>query len=472
MRFPNLIGGAYSLSSLKADCQNCVNLYPEINEAKTAKDGEIGRLVLSPGLTLLATIGTGPIRGVYYTSTGALGVVSGNKVYSVNSSWVAKEVGTLLTNTGLVDITDNGKQVFIVDGSNGYIISMITEKFERVVSSEFIPGTRNAFNDGYFTSQNPGTGQFQISSLYDGLTWNGLDFGNAEGNPDPIISHVVVNRQIWLFGSRSTEVYWNSGASDFPFTRIDGSYIEYGCGSAWSACRFGGSVAWLTDAGVVMMANGFSPQRISNHSVELEIRKMGDFSSAYAWSYQTDGHYFYCLNLGDNQSTWVYDLATGLWHERTRYDNGILKRHRANCYTYAYNTHVVGDFENGNIYSLDPNARTDNGAVITRVRTSPHLSNSINRMFLQKFQLDFQPGVGISNGQGSDPQVMLQISYDGGYTWGTERWATIGKIGQTKARAIWRRLGQGRDIVVRIKYTDPTDYTILGADIDVELGAN
>lgn len=473
MRFSGFVGMSYKLSSLKAECQNSLNLFLEIDEARTAREGETGRLVATPGLRLLATVGDGPIRGAYVTSNGRLAIVSGNKLYVVSPEWTAKESGTLVSNTGYVDMIDNGTQIFIVDGSAGYILTMTTGVLTQIISDTFIPGPRCGFLDGYFTNENPGTGQFQISALYDGLTWGGLDFGTAEGSPDNVISHLVFNRQLWLAGTKTMEVFWNSGNADFPLTRIDGSFIEYGCGAPFSFQKFAGSCAWVTDNGVVMMAQGFTPTRISTHAVEYAIRQMGDFSTAYAWTYQQDGHYFYCLNLGDNQTTWVYDIATGAWHERSRLEDGQDMRHKAAVYAHAYNTHVVGDGVTGALYALDLNVYTDNGEPIARERTTPHLTKSMNRLFISKFQLDCQVGVGLDGvGQGTDPKIMLKVSYDGGYTFKTERNLSLGKIGNTYARVIARRLGQGRDLIFRVRYTDPTPFTILGAEIDVEAGAN
>lgn len=471
MRFPGFIGPAYKLSSLKAECQDSINLFLEIDEAKTARGGEVGRLVATPGLSSKATLSAYPVRGCYVASNGTLYVISGDKLYVVSSSYVATAIGTLLSNTGPVDMVDNGVQVFIVDGSTAYIVTMATNAFAINADPDLIAGNRCGFIDGYFITNNPGTGQCQISSLYDGTAWDGLDFFTAEANPDPVLGMVVVNRQIWVFGKKTVEVYWNSGAADFPFSRVDGATIEYGCAGSFACAKYAGTVAWVTDQGVVMMANGYSAQRVSNHSIELELRKCTDLSSIYLWSYQQDGHYFLCINMDADQKTLVYDVATQSWHERSRLYSGQDLRHRASCYAFAFGKHFVGDFENGNLYEMSFDYKTDNGQLIARQRTSPHAIGNLKRVFVNLFQLDCQVGVGLSGTQqGTDPQIMMQVSRDGGYTWSSEKWRSIGKIGQTFARVIWRRLGQGRDWVVRVRYTEPTEFTILGAEAEIEQG--
>lgn len=472
MRFPGFIGATYPLKSTKADCQRCLNLYPELTESRSAPNGEIGYFQKVPGMRLLATIGTGPIRGAYVTNTGRLAVVSGNKLYSVTYAWVAKESGTLDTSSGPVDMADNGSQLMVVDGASGYVVSLITGAFQKITSEYFMGASQVCFIDGYFMVNNPGTGQFQICTLYDGLTWDGLDFGVAEGLPDPVVGMLANNRQAWVFGSKSVEVYWNSGDSDFPFTRIDGSFIEHGCAAPFTAQKFAGTVVWLSDKGQVLMANGFQPQRISTHAVEGVIKQVwGGISGAYAWTYVDDGHTFYCLHLPGATSTWCYDLTTSQWHERAELVLGAYAPSRVSCYALAYGTHVVGDSSDGRIYALDQECYYNGGDPLPWERTAPRMNNEGKNLFASQFELDMETGVGLDgSGQGTDPQVMLQISRDGGATWGPERWVTAGRMGQYRHRAIWRRLGFGKDLVFKVRGTDPVKTVIIGANLDIEAG--
>ena len=471
MRFPGFIGPTYRLQSPKASAERCVNLYPEIIETKSSPNGEVGYYPKIAGRKRLATIGTGPIRGVFTTSTGRLAVVSGNELYSVLPNWVEKLSGTLETSTGPVEMADNGTQMLLVDGTTGYVVSFITGVFQKITSDYFMGAARAAFIDGYFLVNNPGTGQFQISSLYDGITWDGLDFGVAEGLPDPVVGVVVNNRHAWIFGTRSVEVYWNSGDPDFPFSRIDESFIEHGCAAAFTAQKFAGTVVWLSDKGQVLMANGFQPQRISNHAVEMAIRQAGDISGATAWTHVADGHMFYCLSLPGAETTWCYDLTTSLWHERAELVDGAYTPANVSCCTYVYGIWVAGDSQDGRIYHLDPDTYSNDGEPIPWERTAPRLNKEGVNLFPSQFDLEMEMGVGLDGvGQGVDPQVMLQISRDGGTTWGPELWKSAGKLGQYRYRATWRRLGFGRDLVFRVRGTDPVKTTILGANLEIEAG--
>lgn len=171
--------------------------------------------------------------------------------------------------------------------------------------------------------------------------------------------------------------------------------------------------------------------------------------------------------------TWAYDTSTGLWHERAFNNDGSLIRHRSNCYAFAYSAHTVGDFENGRVYELSKDVYSDSGTAITRLRTSPHISTGLVRNFFKSFQLDMETGVGLDGtGQGTDPQVMFRFSDDGGHTWSNERLRSAGRIGETKWRVRWHRLGMARNRIFEVKITDPVRVALLGAEIEFEQGAS
>lgn len=477
MRLPGFVGPTYTLRDVSIDAQRCVNLFLEINELGTAANGERGALVSAPGKTKLATIGTGPIRGQIFTSTGRLVVVSGSEVYRVDyPGWVPVLVGSLLSSVGPVGMADNSLQILIVDGPNGYIVSLSTG--DLTVIPGFPGGDTCAFVDDYFVVNIPGTSQFARSNGFDGFTWDPDNDNAAIGNPDALVAVVMDRRQIWLMGARSIEVWFNSGA-DTTFSRIDGGYMEYGCKAKASAIRFANTVAWLGDgpnaSGVVWMAEGYTPKRISNHAVEFAIQGYANPEQATAYTYQQDGHVFYVLNFPSADRSWVFDIATGQWHERAYLGiDGKFQRDRGDNYCFAYDTNVVGDYQNGNIYQLSTSVYTDNGNSLVRMRRGIFASNNLKRMIVSFFQLDARIGVGLDGAPpvGLDPQVMLRYSDDGGNTWSTEQTRSLGKIGEYLTRVIWRRLGMTRKRVFEVKVSDPVSVTILGAEVEINAGAS
>jgi hypothetical protein len=135
---------------------------------------------------------------------------------------------------------------------------------------------------------------------------------------------------------------------------------------------------------------------------------------------------------------------------------------------------IVGDFENGNIYAFDLDVNSDNGAIqkwLRSWRALPSGTNNLKRTAQHSLQLNCETGVGLNLGQGSDPEVMMRWSDDGGHTWSNEHWTKMGKIGAFGYRAFWRRLGMTlklRDRVYEVSGTDPVKIAIVGAELIVD----
>lgn len=476
MRFIGFIGPSYTLQSVNADAQRCINLYPELNEVGTGKEKEVAALVGTPGLRLLVTLGSGPVRGIYAAlQSGVLYAVSGNTLYSISSSWVATSLGTLNTTTGPVSFADNGTQLVVVDGTYGYYVTLATGAFAQITDPDFLGATQVTFQDSYLIFNKPNSQQFFLSDLTS-VNFSALNIASSEALPDLLLGVLSNQRYLYLFGTNSIEIWYDSGDT-FPFTRVQGAFIPVGTVSAFSIGNLQDSIIWLArdgqGRGIVYRASGFQSQRISTHAIEEVIAQIGDLSTARAWTYTQRGHGFYCLNLPGAATTWVFDTTTNLWHERAalKTADGSFGRHQADCHAFAYNTNVVGDYSTGRVYALDPATYSDNGTEIPRVRAAPHLTKGLKRLFFDSFQLDMETGVGLDGGvQGSDPKAILQWSDDGGHNWSSERWVSVGKIGQTKARARWTRLGSSRDRVFRVRITDKVKVTMLGAELGVTEG--
>jgi len=475
VRLAGFIGPSYVSQSVNVDCQRCVNWFPEIDDLRTGKEGEVASLVPTPGLLRKLTLPNSPVRGLFTASNGTLFAVGGQKLYSVSSSWVATELGSLNTSSGSVSMADNGIYVFLVDGQYGYTWNLNTSTFAQVTDPDFPGADQVTFQDGYFIFNKPDSQEFFISGL-DDVTFDALDIAFSEGLPDNVVGLVSHQQNLIVFGSQSIEVYYDSGDT-FPFTRMQGAVLDVGCSAVFTIQKLQDSVYWIggdaTGSGIVYRSEGFKAVRISTSAIESVIRGMSsdDIASSRAFVYQQGGHRFYCLNLTGVDTTYCFDATTGFWHERSYLNLWSLERHRADCHAVAYGLNVVGDYENGKIYALDPDTLTDDGTYIKRMRRSPHASDGLVRIRHNAIQIDMETGVGLSGtGQGTDPVIMVRWSDDGGHVWSNEYQMSIGKIGAYTTRAIRRRLGSSRDRIYEISITDPVKAVLIGAEIDVEKG--
>ena len=659
-----ILGSAYVARSVNAADNRMVNLFPE---AVPEGGKEAAYLLRAPGLRLLGTIGTGPIRGMW-THGNYVYIVSGYQLYKVSTSYTATLIGTVF-GEGPVSMTDNGYVMFIAAGTNSYqyllsgetitctasisgttmtvtamsvgalyegmeifgsgvtsgttIVSQTSgaiggvgvyevstsqtvasttitgpTPFQEITSSDFAGAAVVVYVDTYFIYMEPNSQRVYSIDTFDTngnyiypLVFDATNVASAEGSPDNLVSIIVDHNELWLFGTNSVEVWYDSGGIAFPFSRIQGAFNELGCAATFSVAKMENGLFWLgADArgrGMVYRANGYRGERISTHAVEYAIAQYSTISDAIAYTYQQEGHSFYVLTFPTANATWVFDASTNAWHERAGWESDHFVRHRSNCQASFNSEILVGDYFNGNVYAFDLDIYSDNGQIqrwLRSWRALPPGQNPLTRTAHHSLQLDCESGVGILNqyfegdlttegsiiytgtyninyapftgnrlyvidgvnptvhgisvGQiaigeyipegttvydiaydavyslyyielynsvttavtttsdvsfyaadptltittesdevlyidgpmtpGSNPQVMLRWSDDGGHTWSNEHWASMGKIGEYYNRVLWRRLGMTmkiRDRVYEVSGTDPVKIAIVGAEL-------
>lgn len=467
--FAGFVGPTYTSQSRSVDGERCVNLYPEKNEGN-AKSSLV--LYGTPGRKLLATLPTGPVRALYGGDNRLFGV-GGAKLYEImadGSTNLLGDVGaagtpcTIDANTKAQDV--GGNQLFIVSGAKGFIAGGTTVDF--VVDA--VSGT---YIDTYFAAQVPNSNGFRISKNSEGKVWDALDIAYKEGSADRLVRVIADHEQLWLFGQKTIEIWYNSGNNNFPFQRIPGAFIEQGCWAPWSVCKADNSLFWLGSddrgVGLVYRSTGYRPTRISNHAVEAAIESYANSSDAEGFSYENSGHTFYQLNFPTADVSWVYDCSTGMWHERGVWDGikGRYGRDRARCHATVAGLDVVGDYANGNIYQQSTAIYDDNGAPIRRLRSSPHSSNENQVTRHRSLQIDMEVGGAAA---GKDATVAMRFSDDGGFTWSNEREASAGKSGKFRTRVKYRRLGASRDRCYEIVISDPIKVALVAAYLETSPG--
>ena len=499
-----ILGSAYVARSVNAADARMINLFPE---AVPEGGMEPAFLQRCPGLLLQQTIGTGPIRGLWAHQTRGddFYVVSGFEVYKLSSLTATPVKLGDVTGTGPVSIADNGTQIFFACNPDAYIYDESIDVFQQITDPDFPGAVTVGYLDGYFVFNEPDSQRIWVTQLYDGFQIDPLEFASAEGSPDGVVGLLVDHRECWVFGTDSTEVWYNSGGLDFPLSPIQGAFNEIGCAAPHSIAKMDNTVFWLgADArgqGVIYRAAGYNAQRISTHAIEWRIQNYLNMSDAVGYTYQQDGHAFYVLSFPSADETWVFDASTGAWHQRSSYsaiapvegafetsafninafftaalttpsgNSGVFSRHRSNCQCNFQGNIIVGDYANGNVYTFELNVFEDNGIAqrwLRSWRALPTGQNNLRRTANHSLQLECETGVGLNNGQGSDPQVMLRWSDDGGHTYSNEHWASMGKIGATGTRVMWRRLGMTlklRDRVYELSGSDPVRIYLTGAEL-------
>ena len=490
MQIP-FIGGTYQARSTNINASRAINFYPEIESDQDSKS--IIALIGTPGTSLFINSGSSVIRGMHVFNN-LIFFVSGPYLYSVNNAMqISSVLGTLSTSGGRVSMKDNGltptggNQLIIVDGVKGYLYNVNTSTFSTISSPGFptTGASTVAFMDGYFIVNNGQPSQsFYVSNLYDGSTWNSLATAAASGSSDPIMSIAIIHQNLFLIKQYASEFWYDaavSTSSGCPFSRIGGGVIDYGTGAPWSVAQGDNSLFFLgqirnNDAGEfigVVEMNGMQPQVISTPAINYQISQFATILDAFGYCYSAEGHSFYVLTFPTANATFVYDSTSGFWHERSTYTSSPnqINRHVGNCYVYYNGKHLVGDWQSGNIFTMDSSILTDSGQPIISIRTSQTLYDKGERdpLFISRLWVDCETGVG-TNGETPDPQAELSWSNDGGHTFGNGYQASLGAIGKFQTRLVWRRLGRSRDRIWKLQISDSVKKVLIGANIKVTKG--
>lgn len=459
-----LVGASNQQRSLPFDAQRSINCYPVLDQ----QGKEVSALYGTPGLSLFGVTNGSPGRGNFAAANGRIFVVAGSGVFELSSNGTATLRGTLQTSAGNVSIDENGLQLAVCDGTYLYTFTYATNTFAQVTDPDVPnPAKTVTFIDGYFVVNN-GTGKFYISALYDGTAWDALDFATAESSPDNLIRPINFVGQLGLLGDKTTEIWSDVGATSFPFAKISGAKMEVGILAAHTAIPVDNSLFWLgkdnIGSGIVYRANGFTPQRISTEPIELIIAQATSPSDIRAYTYQEDGHVFYVLTGGGLPTSPAYDLTTGLWHERAYLNtSGQFEPHLGICGMYAFGKQLVISRVNGKIYQMSQDFYDDAGSPLALERVYTHISVENQRQRLNKLEIAMETGVGLQSGQGSDPQITLWISKDGGRTYSNGYSKSFGAVGKYTARAVWRRLGIYFNVTFKVRITDPVKRVLIGS---------
>ena len=449
-----------------------------VNDEITVQGGVYGS---NPATFTVTTVSGGVVTGINLTYAGSYTSLPTNPVSTTTNS---SGVGLTLNLTFGTGSGGTGNYVI----SNSQTVSsrtMYLLNFSVIPSSDgaFTGGTTVHVLDNYFIYNHPDTQQWAASNILSPITY-GLSYASKFTGPDDLVAVIADHGQAYLLGEQTSEVWSDVGSFPFPFQRIPGSSSQHGIAAPYSLSRIGNSFAYLSrnnrGQSEIVMMNGYFPERISTHAVENTLVNKY-VEDAVAYTYQLEGHECYVISFPTIDLTWVYDISSGMWHKWLWNDNNnVYHRHRSNCGALFQDLVLVGDWENGQIYQLDPQNFTDNGQRIRRLRRAPHIVTDLQRQYFEELQIQFQPGVGLNGNPtplnegvvGSDPQAMLRWSNDGGSTWSNEHWVTIGKIGKYKNRAIWRRLGWSRDKVFEVVITDPVFPAIISANLKATEGEN
>ena len=494
-----LAGPTYLSQSYLADNERTVNWFPEVIESQRGPASVV--LYPTPGTRSQATSGS-PVTGMIEAQGKLIAAFSSvtTGIASVNN------YNSALNNIGGWAIPGDGKKVYfaasptqllMVSAGTGSVATIgVLSAYESIYDHGFpadVVPIMCDYSDGYFVILGD-DGRFYISGLNDALSWNSLDSTTQSATADLPIALAIHRREIWLFGSKSTQVFWDSGAASFPFQAVESGTISHGIAAIHSHCSIDNSIFWLASnehgKAEVMKSDGYNPKKISTYPIDNLIQAYTDVSDAVGWSYQMSGHNFYVLNFPTANHTWVYDDSTNQWHEWLMWNlnNGQFDAHVGICHAVAFGNHYIGSRVDG-FAKISMSYCSDNAlsggtqayAYTHRLRQCAPMSNDDQKTFYRSLRLkadvaqiptDATDLSRLSASWPNGPDIILQTSNDGGVRFGNERKKKMGKIGETRKVMKWKRLGYAINRVYRLTANAPVPYRLIEAYSGAELGFN
>ena len=472
-----LFGVGTKSTSPAITAQKRINCFVEVRQEQ---DKTAFALVGRPGLTQFVsatTLGANPSRGMWPVNTLSqplMFTVHNSILYSINNAGVSSIIGVIATTSGDVSMADDGKYLVLVDGSAGYWYNMQTPgALTKITDGNFTTTPKTVtWQDNYFIVNSGSSRQFQLSQIspsVDPAVWPAVQIGFAQSAADSLQAVMADHSVLNVFGGNTSEFWQDNGSPDMPYGQIPGSSAEFGLASAFSLSKFDNSIVGLfkNKMGAINVSRlqGFSLRKLSDSDMDKIFSQYAtsDVGQAVGCAFMIGGHPIYLLNV-DGTDTWAYDGLTNIWSEWQDTNGGRFLGQKFAAFQGMF---LLSDYSTGTIYELDPNAYDDTGNTFGMEVWSKHIWNDDKYIGINQIQIDIESGSGTATGQGVNPVMDLQVSKDGGQSFYSVGFSSMGPIGNYTTRCIWRSLGAARDWVLKLRITDPIHRVVTGATADL-----
>jgi len=463
-----ITGASYQSRSRPLSSQRTVNWYPQVSQQ--AKEP----FVLMPfGGLLINTVGEGIDRG-FHRMAEILYQVKGTSLYEISNNGVATLRGSIF-GTDRCIIADDGINMFIVSVTAVYQYSTDTNAVTIVTDSNIVGSQSVDFINNQFLYTKP---RFTtVSNVGDGSTASGLNTIGEETEPDDMVRDFVFDEIIYRFGKRSTVAWYNSGVGNPPIEKLQGRIFQVGLGAIHSVVRTDEAMYWLGDDNRVYRSATGAKEVVSTDPISDEIATYSDSSDAIGSAFTISGQNFYCLTFPTGNKTFILNESLGQlgWSELSSGMSG--DRYQGSSFIDVYGKTYISDVDNGSVYTLDLNTYTNNGDPIRRERVTNSVNGDLlgrkgSRVQMSKSKFIMETGVGLIDGQGDNPRIMIEYSDDGGRTWRHGSWPRVGRLGEFTLQVEFFNLGVFYDRIFRISTSDPVNYSIYSGTIDLRLAGN
>lgn len=467
----NFTGGDFQHKSRPLSKQWTRNFWPQQIPNEKARSNYV--LQSFYGLKIWKEFVGGKFRG-QLKSKGILYRVVGTNLYKVDRFGAHTSLGYVGGSNRCI-LSPMGDQIIVANGSGVVYVWDGASVIQNTSPNLGNPRGVTVLNNQAVYDDGVGQG-FVVSDVGKPSVIAGLNNANAESNPDDLLIPYAYSETLYLFGTETIELWWNSGSGNPPVDRIQGASINMGLDAIYSLAEtpdflvfFGADKQFHTLTGGTTSVDTV----ISTPAMAKEFQKYAVTSDCIGYTMQLEGQWFYVGTFPTQGVTWICPIG-GEWFQ---WGQGNEGRHRSDGYSYVYDKHLVSDYLTGNIYELDAETYTDDGETIIRTRDTAPIHGGLFKADGKDFEINritffLEKGVGNIDGQGKNPLLMVSLSKDGGKTFGTERMLKCGELNNTRITVSsnsWGRIKGGSECVLRVRVSDPVYWVIFGGELEVEV---
>lgn len=281
------------------------------------------------------------------------------------------------------------------------------------------------FIDNYLIATT-GKGYFAFSDISAPTTWSASSIATAMRNPDLIKGLKVFNRQIFLFGNNTTEIWEHTG---LPFEPNPGGFLSTGLSAPYSIVASDEGLYWLSDKRKIVMFDG--NLNFISTPYDKVISSFSSVMDCIGLRIEVRGRPFILFQFPTQGVSLAYSIMDKTWSE-WRYFNSTTSEYehflgRSYVYVPSWGMSLVGDRVASKIHQLSSNAVSDNGANI-RMKILTGLIDYGTSAFKRsnKLLIRMKRGEGLGSGEAK----MLIRWNDDQRGWSNAIEVSLGKLGE------------------------------------------
>lgn len=434
-----------------------------------------GSLIDRPGLATFASVGTYPIVGMYYVGSTAVVVSSNRRIYAITSAGVVSEI------TGIGNLEGTERPAFAWDGTNLAIAGGGTPRVwtGTGVCTDMV-GTppdcsEMVYLDGYLIALDGEDAVWAGPTPADRAVWSAANFFQAESMPDMPIALAVCQRELYIGGQDSIEIFQNFGDSSVPFRRSF-SVTDIGIGAKKSFVKADNTLFFLDAEKNFRQMQGRTPVIISTPQIDREIKSFETVTDCFGYRCDIDGSFNSVWTFPTEERTFAYDYRNQAWREFDGLMNGTTSRFRANAAIFIPDTqkHLIGDYRTGKVWEFTRESHADGDNHRPVYYLSGHIDHGTgNRKRNLWLRFHVKRGLGISGGTEPRFWVRFRDSIDGqDGIWGDPIEMTLGFEGDNYHQITLRNTGIYTKRQIEIQMTDAAALVLSKVEENVEVLAS